>query len=80
VLRDLALRIGQLSGRPRATADRILARPTDGAGDPFGDGYTVSEEPPECSADVFVHYVATTADAPDPDDLDISGVPTTPSP
>ncbi len=75
VLRDLALRIGQLSGRPRATADRILARPTDGAGDPFDDGYTVSEEPPECSADVCVHYVATTADAPDPDDLDMSGVP-----
>jgi hypothetical protein len=75
VLRDLALRVGQLSGRPRATADRILARPTDGAGDPLDDGYTVSEETPECSADVCVHYVATTADAPDPDDLDISGVP-----
>jgi hypothetical protein len=75
VLRDLALRIGRLSGRPRATADRILARPTDGGGDPFGDGYTVSEEPPECSADVCVHYVASTADAPDPDDIDMSGVP-----
>ena len=75
VLRDLALRIGRLSGRPRATAGRILARPTDGGGDPFGDGYTVSEEPPECSADVCVHYVASTADAPDPDDLDMSGVP-----
>jgi hypothetical protein len=75
VLRDLALRIGQLSGRARTIADRILARPTDGGGDPFDDGYTVSEEPPECSADVCVHYVATTADAPDPDDLDSSGVP-----
>ncbi len=75
VLRDLALRVGQLSARPRAIADRILARPTDGIGDPFDDGYTVSEEPPECSADVCVHYVATTDDAPDPDDLDISGVP-----
>jgi hypothetical protein len=75
VLRDLALRVRQLSGRPRATAERILARPTDGGGDPFDDGYTVSEEPPECSADVCVHYVATTADAPDPEDLDVSGVP-----
>ena len=75
VLRDLTLRIGQLSGRPRSIADRILARPTDGVGDPFDDGYTVSEEPPECSSDVCVHYVATTDDAPNPDDLDLSGVP-----
>jgi hypothetical protein len=75
ILRDLAVRVGQLSGPSRATAERLLARPTDGAGDPFDDGYTVSEEPPVCPANVCVHYVATTPDAPDPEDLDFSGVP-----
>ena len=75
LLRDLAIRMGQLSGRSRAIADRLLARPTDGAGDPFGDGYDVSEEPPECSVDVCVHYVTSTDDAPDPLDKDVSGVP-----
>jgi hypothetical protein len=43
-------------------------------GDPFGDGYKVAEETPECS-EVCVHYVASTQDAPDPEDVDMSGVP-----
>ena len=75
LFRDLALRVGWLSGPSRATADRLLARPTDGGGDPFDDGYNVAEETPECSADVCVHYVATTSDAPDTADDDTSGVP-----
>jgi hypothetical protein len=39
VLRDLTLVRDQLTGADRAAADAILARPTDGAADPFGHGY-----------------------------------------
>ncbi len=74
LLRDLSLRVGQLSGPARETAERLLARPTDGGPHPFNDGYSVSEETPECS-EVCVHYVASTPDMPDPEDADFSGVP-----
>src|SRR5262249_12111124 len=36
ILRDLALRQGDLSPADRVRAQRILARPSDGAGDPIG--------------------------------------------
>jgi hypothetical protein len=76
ILRDLAVRVRQLAGADRRRAVRILARPTDGSGNPFGDDYSVPEEPPECSADVCVHYVATTGDAPpSTDTAPADGVP-----
>ena len=76
LLRDLAIRVDQLAPMERATARRILARPTDGAGDPFGDGYTVPEAPPFCAAHTCIHYVTTTPDAPPPGDAGGSpGVP-----
>ena len=43
-LRDLFVARDRLSGTDREQADGLLARPTDGAGDPFGDGYTVPAE------------------------------------
>jgi hypothetical protein len=62
VLRDLAAARPRLSGEDRAAADAILARPTDGPGEPGGDGYTTSSER-LCAADVCVHWVESTVDA-----------------
>jgi hypothetical protein len=76
VLRDLVLRLAGLSPAERDEARAILARPTDGAGDPESDGYAVPEEPPVCSTNGCIHYVASTADAPDLTDVDpANGIP-----
>jgi len=75
ILRDLVARYPQLSGRDRRVARRILARPTDGAADPYGDGYTVPEAAPVCSTNACYHYVTTTDDAPDLTDANVNGVP-----
>ncbi|WP_309649098.1 MXAN_6640 family putative metalloprotease [Nocardioides sp.] len=75
-LRDLALLQDQLTGADRQAAERLLARPTDGSQDPQGDGYSVPQAPPVCGADVCVHYVATTNDAPSMKDTSpADGVP-----
>jgi hypothetical protein len=68
VLRDLALRLDQLSAEELEDARRILARPTDGDV-PLGHAYTVGEETPFCAAHTCVHYVGSTDDAPPPDDV-----------
>jgi hypothetical protein len=68
VLRDLALRLDRLSAGELKDARRILARPTDGDV-PLGHAYTVGEESPFCAAHTCVHYVASTDDAPPPDDV-----------
>ncbi|GEP37635.1 hypothetical protein NPS01_12980 [Nocardioides psychrotolerans] len=65
-LRDLVLLKDQLTGADREAAERLLARPTGGNQDPQDDGYSVPEATPVCSADVCVHYVATTRDAATP--------------
>ena len=75
VLRDLALRLDQLSAKELEDARRILARPTDGPGDPEGDGYTTAEATPFCATHTCVHYVTTTPDAPLLTDVDNSLVP-----
>jgi hypothetical protein len=77
LMRDLALRLDELPPAQRAVGRRILARPTDGIGDPGQDGYTVPEAPKYCPAAVHVcvHYVAVTDDAPPPDDAQPNGVP-----
>ncbi|HET9722894.1 MAG TPA: MXAN_6640 family putative metalloprotease [Actinomycetota bacterium] len=62
ILRDLVLRLDELSAVQLRQAHAILARPTD-PGD--ADEYTVGEQTPVCSANGCVHYVATTTDAPD---------------
>ena len=62
-LRDLALSLPLLRGEDRVRAQAILARPTDGGGDPYGDGYAVSSKR-TCKPNVCVHWVPSTADAP----------------
>ncbi len=62
-LRDLWMARPDLTGTEALEAEALLARPTDGAGDPFGDGYTVPATS-QCGAQVCVHYVPTTTDAP----------------
>ncbi|WP_210650577.1 MXAN_6640 family putative metalloprotease [Nocardioides sp. SYSU D00065] len=64
VLRDLWLRRAELRGAERRLADALLARPTDGVGDPQGFGYTVAEAPPVCNTRICMHYVPTGTDAP----------------
>ena len=63
-LRDLFMKRSELRGRDLRNADRLLARPSDGAGDNQGFGYTAPEAPPVCNTRLCVHYVATGADAP----------------
>ena len=62
-LRDLWLARPDLTGAEAIEANALLARPTNGAADPFNDGYTVPASS-QCGAHVCVHYVPTTADAP----------------
>jgi hypothetical protein len=64
VLRDLWLKRSELRGAERRQADAMLARPTDGAGDPQGFGYTAPEAAPLCNTRLCLHYVATGPDAP----------------
>lgn len=64
VLRDLWLKKSELRGAERRQADALLARPTDGVGDPQGFGYTAPEAAPLCNTRLCVHYVATGPDAP----------------
>jgi hypothetical protein len=61
-LRDLWLARPDLTGTAALEADALLARPTDGPQDPFGNGYTVPSSS-TCGEHVCVHYVTSTADA-----------------
>src|SRR5215213_5448955 len=64
VLKVLAAQLPQLKGADRRRAERMLARPTQGQGNPGEATYTVPEAPPACSTHFCVHYVTATADAP----------------
>lgn len=76
VLRDLAIRVRDLPPDLRKVARSILARPTDGAADPYGDGYTVPEAAPVCAGSWCVHYVTSTVDAPPAVDVSpANGIP-----
>jgi hypothetical protein len=75
ILRELAARLPELRGSERTQAQGLLARPTDGPSDPLGDGYSVPEAPPLCSAHFCVHYVTTTDDAPNLTDANANGRP-----
>jgi hypothetical protein len=82
ILRDLALRAGDLAGAERAAARRILARPDDPGPEnvPIGDGWTVPESPssPSCGGNVCVHWVDEDGneDAPPPEDVNpANGLP-----
>ncbi|RYC14794.1 MXAN_6640 family putative metalloprotease [Nocardioides zhouii] len=63
-LRDLWLRKSELRGNDRKIANALLARPTDGAGDDQGFGYTEPEAAPICNTRLCLHYVAAGTDAP----------------
>ena len=62
-MRDLFLALPRLDATDRRTARHLLARPTDGASDPLGDGYAVPARK-SCRGHVCVHWVDSTADAP----------------
>ena len=61
-LRDLALLKDDLPDPLQPAAERLLARPTDGGSDQFGDGYGTPEATPVCSEVVCIHYVTSTGD------------------
>ncbi|MGH3007091.1 MAG: MXAN_6640 family putative metalloprotease [Gaiellaceae bacterium] len=64
ILRDLAVRLRELSGPERRRAERLLARPTEGVDDPQGFGYEVAEAMPHCGDEMCFHWVDTTDDSP----------------
>ena len=64
ILRDLSLRLDELSPADKVKARRLLARPTEMGFDPNGSGYTVAEAAPACTDIFCIHYVASTVDAP----------------
>lgn len=72
VLRDLRLRLGELSQTDRRAAQRILARPTD-AGE--ADGYTVGGSKYSCTTHFCIHYVTTSVDAPSLVDANTNLIP-----
>ena len=74
-LAQLSAAYAALDPRDRRAADRLLARPSDGGGDPQGDGYTVPEHAPYCTVNFCIHWVTSTDDAPDLTDSDADGVP-----
>lgn len=74
-LAELAARLPALRGAERRRGEALLARPGDGAADPFQDGYTVPEATPFDTAHFRIHYVAAGVDAPPLADADQNGVP-----
>ena len=62
-MRDLFVALPRLDSADRRTAHGLLARPTDGAQDPLGDGYTVPAQR-TCRGHLCLHWVDRTADAP----------------
>lgn len=75
-LTRLALHYPRLSGADRRQARQLLARPSDGAADPYLDGYSVkAKQRTRCTEHFCIHYVANTADAPPMADRDDDGTP-----
>ena len=62
-MRDLFAAFPDLTTSQRQEARTVLARPTDGNNDPYGDGYTVSAKR-KCQGHFCLHWVPTTSDAP----------------
>src|SRR3954447_20728678 len=76
LLKQVALKLPQLSGRDRWRATKLLARPTASGGSPGEPPYSVPEHsPPYCTAHFCVHWVTATQDAPPLADSDHDGVP-----
>jgi hypothetical protein len=66
LLRELAVRLPSLHGSERRQAHALLLRPTEGAGDPQGDGYSVPEGTPYCTDHFCIHWVPTATRTPAP--------------
>lgn len=62
-LGDLWLSLPLLPPAARTRAEALLARPSDGAADPQGFGYTVPSVK-KCTRNVCLHWVRSTTDAP----------------
>jgi hypothetical protein len=62
-LLNLRLAMKNLAGRERTQALGLLARPTDGNHDPYGDGYTMKAKK-KCKGHFCIHWVPKGADAP----------------
>ena len=60
-MRDLFAALPDLSASDRREARSVLARPTDGGRDPYGDGYTVPAER-TCQGHFCLHWVTSTSD------------------
>ncbi len=75
VLRDLRAAYDGLTAAERRLADALLARPTDGAHDPYGFGYSVPEVRPVCNRRACFHWVRRTPDAPARADKNDNGRP-----
>ncbi len=75
VLRDLRVGLPYLDAQDRRAAQRIFARPTDGANDPNGNGYSAKPARRVCSTHVCVRWVESTADAVPLADGDSNGYP-----
>jgi hypothetical protein len=69
-----ATQLAPIDDRIVRTGGEWARRPTDGAADPRGDGYSVPSRF-LCRVHVCVHWVATTTDAPPPLDRNGNGVP-----
>ncbi len=74
-LRELALIQDELDPSELRRARGLLARPTDGASDQFGNGYDVPEATPICSDVVCVHYTTTGSQSVSAVDRNSDGVP-----
>lgn len=76
VLRDLRLRLGDLSKADRAAVMTLFGRPDDGTPpvDPEDPKYTVPSLV-QCFTHVCVHYVTTTKDAVRTTDANADGIP-----
>ena len=61
-MRDLALSLPDLDPSQRRKAHAVLARPTDGNNDAYGDGYTVPAKR-KCRGNFCIHWVTSTSDA-----------------
>lgn len=75
-LRDLSVQLPSLGGPKARAAHRMLARPTDGATDPYGDGYPdLGAWTFSCTTNFCFHWVSTGDEAVDPTDADVNGRP-----
>lgn len=73
-LRDLAAGLAGLTPVRRSAAERLLARPTGKAVEGWGPAYTVAEAR-LCDANLCIHWVESTDDAPPGSDGDPGTVP-----